>query len=106
MGSNPTAVATFFNIISRLKIRICVWYVDSDFLLLRFTYYHGSFSEDINKKYVLCKYADNGIKHIYIQRLYKRMNNERNKKIYVNEVNRLAAGDVFDFICAGNVLGK
>ncbi len=34
--------------ISRLKHRIYNWYVDSDFILLKFMCHRGSFREDIN----------------------------------------------------------
>ena len=50
--------------INRLKHRIYSWYVDSDFLLLKFMCHRGSFREDINKKCILCKNANNGIKHV------------------------------------------
>ena len=49
---------------NRLKDRIYSWYVDGDFLLLRFIYHRGCFREDIYKKYVLCKKEDNNIKHV------------------------------------------
>ena len=52
--------------ISRLKHRIYSWYVDSDFILLKFMCHRGSFREDINEKCILCKNADNGIKHVEI----------------------------------------
>ena len=50
--------------IKRLKHTIYSWYVDSDFLLLKFMCHRGSFREDINKKCILCKKADNGLKHV------------------------------------------
>ena len=49
--------------INRLKHRIKSWYVDSDFLLLKFMC-HWSFREDIYKKCILCKDANNGFKHV------------------------------------------
>ena len=51
-----------FNI--RLKNRIYSWYVDSDFLLLKFMCQRGCFREDIFEKCVLCKKEKNGIKHV------------------------------------------
>ena len=50
--------------INRLKHRIYSWYVDSDFLLLKFMCHRGSFREDIYKKCILCKDANNGIIHV------------------------------------------
>ncbi len=49
---------------NRLKDRIYSWYVDGDFLLLRFMCHRGCFREDIYKKCVLCKKEDNNIKHV------------------------------------------
>ena len=49
---------------NRLKERIYSWYVDSDFLLLKFMCHRGSFREDIYKKCVLCKNKENSIKHV------------------------------------------
>ena len=49
--------------INRLKHRIYSWYVDSEFLLLKFMCHRGSFREDIYEKCILCKYANNGFKH-------------------------------------------
>ena len=48
----------------RLNKRIYSWYVDGDFLLLRFMCHRGAFREDINKKCVFCKTEDNGIEHV------------------------------------------
>ena len=48
----------------RLNKRIYSWYVDGDFLLLRFMCHRGAFREDINKMCVLCKTEDNGIEHV------------------------------------------
>ena len=42
--------------ISRLKHRIYSWYVDSDFILLKFMCHRGAFREDINEKcYIMQK---------------------------------------------------
>ena len=41
--------------LSRLKHRIYSWYVDSDFILLKFMCHRRSFREDINAKCILCK---------------------------------------------------
>ena len=40
------------------------FYVNSDFILLKFMCHRGSFREDIYEKCILCKNADNGIEHI------------------------------------------
>ena len=37
--------------ISRLKHRIYSWYLDSDFILLKFMCHRGSFREDIHEMY-------------------------------------------------------
>ena len=50
--------------IQRLKHIIYSWYVNSDFILLKFMCHRGSFREDIYKKCVLCKDADNGLEHV------------------------------------------
>ena len=50
--------------INRLKHRIYSWYVDSDFLLLKFMCHRGSFREDIYEKCILCKDANNGFIHV------------------------------------------
>ena len=50
--------------INRLKHRIYSWYVDSDFLLLKFMCHRGSFREDIYEKCILCKDANNGFEHV------------------------------------------
>ena len=39
---------------NRLKNKIYSWYVDSDFLLLKFMFHRGCFREDIFKKCILC----------------------------------------------------
>ena len=41
--------------ISRLKHRIYRWYVNSEFLLLKFMCHRGSFREDINEKCISCE---------------------------------------------------
>ena len=46
----------------RINKRIYSWYVDGDFLLLR--YHRGAFREDIIEKCVFCKTEDNGIEHV------------------------------------------
>ena len=38
--------------------------------------HRGSFREDINKKCILCKNADNGIKHVINE--YEKLKTERN----------------------------
>ena len=48
----------------RLNNRIYSWYVDGDFLLLRFMCHRGAFREDINKKCLLCEKDNNGIEHV------------------------------------------
>ena len=48
----------------RLKDRIFSWYVDGDFLFLKFICHREIFREDIYKKWVLCKKEDNNIKHV------------------------------------------
>ena len=50
--------------INRLKHRIYSWYVNSDFILLKFMCHRGSFRDDIYKKCILCKDADNGLIHV------------------------------------------
>ena len=47
-----------------LNKRIYSWYIDGDFLLLRFMCHRGAFRKDINGKCVFCKTEDNGIEHI------------------------------------------
>ena len=47
----------------RLNKRIYTWYVDGDFLLLRYMCHRGAFRNDIFEKCVLCKTEDNGIEH-------------------------------------------
>ena len=44
----------------RLNKRIYTWYIDGDFLLLRFMCHRGAFREDINKKCILCDKGYNG----------------------------------------------
>ena len=47
------------NWIKRLLYRIYNWYVDGDYLLLRFILGRGSFRNNINDKCILCKNCDN-----------------------------------------------
>ena len=49
---------------NRLKDRIYSWYVDCDFLLLKFMCDRWCFREDIYKKCVLCKKEYNNIKYV------------------------------------------
>ena len=49
---------------NRLKYTIYSWYVDSDFLLLKFMCHRGCFREDIFEICILCKKENNGIKHV------------------------------------------
>ena len=44
--------------ITRLNNRLYSWYVDSDFILLKFMCHRGSFREDINKECILCGYPE------------------------------------------------
>ena len=72
--------------ILRLKHRIYSWYVNSDFILLKFMCHRGSFREDINKKCILCKDADNGIKHVVNE--CENLREERNELLTeLNEIN-------------------
>ena len=76
--------------IPRLKHRTYSWYVNSVFILLKFMCHRGSFRDDIYKKCVLCKVADNGLKHIVNEmckvkkwkkkQLLKDLNNINNRK--------------------------
>ena len=43
--------------LTRLKNRLYSWYVDSDFILLKFMCHRGSFREDINKKCIESQYG-------------------------------------------------
>ena len=63
--------------------------VNSDFILLKFMCHRGSFREDIYKKCVLCKDADNGLEHVVNEcaklknerkQLLKDLNNINNRK--------------------------
>ena len=47
-----------------LNKRIYTWYIDGDFLLLKFMWHRGAFRKNINEKYLLCKKEDNGIEHV------------------------------------------
>jgi len=71
----------------RLNKRIYSWYVDGDFLLLRFMCHRGAFREDINEKCLLCKTEDNGIEHVINN--CKKLEKERNE--LVTELNKLDA---------------
>ena len=57
---------------NRLKDRIYSWYVDGNFVLLKFMCHRGCFREDIYKKCVLCKKEDNNIKHVIKQMWYNK----------------------------------
>ena len=48
----------------RLNKRIYTWYIDGDFLLLKFMCHRGAFRKDINEKCLLCETEDNGIEHV------------------------------------------
>ena len=69
----------------RLNKRIYTWYIDGDFLLLRFMCHRGAFREDINKKCLLCEKEDNGIEHVINN--CKKLKKERNELI--TELNKL-----------------
>ena len=71
----------------RLNKRIYTWYIDGDFLLLRFMCHRGAFREDINKKCLLCEKEDNGIEHVINN--CKKLKKERNDLI--TELNKLDA---------------
>ena len=47
--------------------------------------HRGSFREDINKKWILCKNADNGIKHVIDE--WEKLKTERN--ILLGEINEI-----------------
>ena len=49
---------------NRIKDRIYSWYVDGDFLLLKFMGHRGCFREDIYKKCIIYKKKDNNIKQV------------------------------------------
>ena len=69
----------------RLYNRIYSWYVDGDFLLLRFMCHRGAFREDINKKCLLCEKDNNGIEHVINE--CEKLKKERNQLIV--ELNKL-----------------
>ena len=69
----------------RLYNRIYSWYVDGDFLLLRFMCNRGTFREGINKICLLCEKDNNGIEQIINK--YEKLEKERNKLIV--ELNKL-----------------
>ena len=66
--------------IPRLKHRIYSW-VNSDFLLLKFMCHRGSFRDDIYKKCVLRKDADNRLK--YVVNECAKLKNERKQLLKV-----------------------
>jgi len=65
--------------------RIYTWYIDGDFLLLKFMCHKEAFRSDINEKCLLCKKEDNGIEH-FINNC-KKLEKERNELI--TEFNKL-----------------
>ena len=71
----------------RLNKRIYSWYVDGDFLLLRFMCHRGAFRKDINKKCVFCKNKDNGMKHV-INECTKLKNERENLLKELNRINK------------------
>ena len=71
----------------RLNKRIYTWYVDGDFLLLKFMCHRGAFREDINEKCLLCEKEDNGIEHVINN--CNKLKKERNELI--TELNKLDA---------------
>ena len=68
-----------------LNKRIYTWYVDGDFLLLKFMCHRGAFRKDIKEKCLLCEKEDNGIEHIINN--CKKVSKERNELI--TELNKL-----------------
>ena len=44
--------------------RIYIWYIDGDFLLLKFMCHRRAFRKDINEKCLLCEKEDNGIERV------------------------------------------
>ena len=71
--------------ISRLKHRIYNWYVDSDFILLKFMCHRGSVREYIIEKCILCKNDDNEIKHVI--NVCEKLKSEKN--ILLGELNEI-----------------
>ena len=71
----------------RLNKRIYTWYIDGDFLLLKFMCHRGAFRKDINEKCLLCETEDNGIEHVINN--CKKLEKERNELI--TELNKLDA---------------
>ena len=43
---------------------IYIWYIDGDFLLLKFMCHRRAFRKDINEKCLLCEKEDNGIERV------------------------------------------
>ena len=67
----------------RLKKRIYSWYVEGDFLLLKFMF-HIFFRVDINKKCILCKTENISINHVV--NVCKELEKKRNDLI--NQINK------------------
>ena len=57
--------------------RLYSWYINFDFILLKFMCHRGSFREDINEKCILCEYPENSIKHVLNK--CKKLSRERRK---------------------------
>ena len=68
--------------------RIYTWYIDGDFLLLKFMCHRGAFRKDINEKCLLCETEDNGIEHV-INNCKKLINQMLKQKIkhYLKQLN-------------------
>ena len=71
--------------ILKLKNRLYTWYVDPDFILLKFMCHRGSFREDINEKCILCKYPEKSIEHVLNN--CKKLSVERRK--FLEELNKI-----------------
>ena len=69
----------------RLNERIYTWYVDGNFLLLRFMCHRGAFRKNINEKCKLCNKENNGIEHVINES--EKLQKERNDLI--TELNKL-----------------
>jgi len=67
------------NFTKRLKSSIYNWYVDGDFLLLKYMCHRGAFRSDIFEKCILCKKENNGIEHVTNE--CQILNDIRNKTI-------------------------
>ena len=68
-----------------LNKRIYSWYVDRDFLLLKYMCHREAFRKDFNEKCVFCKTEDNGIEHITNNCI--KFKNEREE--IINKLNNL-----------------